>query len=128
MFRLSRNEEVNNLLFSWLEMDNTGFSTLLMDYDISYANFEDKDSILLNITSHGLLHHLWKSIFRILDAVDENPIFYVGDADKRVSTGLLVVSAALATCNTVHVFGLFPFGCDKDGNRVSYHYWEVTTT
>ncbi|XP_077864103.1 alpha-N-acetylneuraminide alpha-2,8-sialyltransferase-like [Saccoglossus kowalevskii] len=44
--------------------------------------------------------------------------------NKRVTTGLLLVSLALTRCDELNLFGFWPFDTDKEGNYVPYHYTE----
>ncbi|XP_070534392.1 alpha-2,8-sialyltransferase 8E-like [Ptychodera flava] len=41
-----------------------------------------------------------------------------------VSSGLLLLSAAMSFCEEVHLFGFWPFSEDPDGKPLHYHYYE----
>lgn len=43
---------------------------------------------------------------------------------KRLSTGLFMVSLALALCKEVTVYGFWPFAIDLDEQPVSHHYYD----
>ncbi|XP_066282119.1 alpha-N-acetylneuraminide alpha-2,8-sialyltransferase-like isoform X2 [Branchiostoma lanceolatum] len=47
---------------------------------------------------------------------------------KRITSGLLVVTIALAMCEETHVYGFWPFSTDLDGNPLNYHYYDRAVT
>ena len=50
-----------------------------------------------------------------------------GVRGQRASTGAIMVAAALSACapGRVHLYGFFPFGCDKDRRAIPYHFYEA---
>ena len=46
---------------------------------------------------------------------------------KFLSTGFYFVNSALAMCDSVHVYGFWPFDTSIDGRRVHYHYFDDIT-
>eukprot|EP00058_Branchiostoma_floridae_P004590 XP_002590078.1 hypothetical protein BRAFLDRAFT_83348 [Branchiostoma floridae] len=47
---------------------------------------------------------------------------------KRISSGLLVVTIAIAMCEETHVYGFWPFSTDLDGKPLNYHYYDRAVT
>ncbi|XP_018415284.1 PREDICTED: alpha-2,8-sialyltransferase 8F-like [Nanorana parkeri] len=43
---------------------------------------------------------------------------------KRLSSGLMLVSAAIELCNKVNLYGFWPFSNDTEGNAISHHYYD----
>ncbi|KAM4749428.1 alpha-2,8-sialyltransferase 8E-like [Rhinophrynus dorsalis] len=43
---------------------------------------------------------------------------------KRLSSGLMLVSAALELCEKVTLYGFWPFGQDPEGNPIPHHYYD----
>ncbi|XP_016429756.1 alpha-2,8-sialyltransferase 8E-like [Sinocyclocheilus rhinocerous] len=43
----------------------------------------------------------------------------------RLSTGFMLISAALEVCEHVHVYGFWPFDTDLQDNPVPYHYYDL---
>ncbi|KAL0970530.1 hypothetical protein UPYG_G00243310 [Umbra pygmaea] len=43
---------------------------------------------------------------------------------KRLSTGLILTSAAMEICEEVHLYGFWPFALDLSQNPVSHHYYD----
>ncbi|XP_077987662.1 CMP-N-acetylneuraminate-poly-alpha-2,8-sialyltransferase-like [Glandiceps talaboti] len=42
----------------------------------------------------------------------------------RLSSGMLLFTAAVGMCEEVHLYGFWPFKEDMNGNRVYYHYFD----
>ncbi|KAJ1080287.1 hypothetical protein NDU88_000506 [Pleurodeles waltl] len=42
----------------------------------------------------------------------------------RLSSGLMLVSAALELCDTITLYGFWPFSTDWKGRKLSYHYYD----
>lgn len=47
-----------------------------------------------------------------------------GLKERRLSTGFMLISAALEMCEHVHVYGFWPFGTDLQENPIPYHYYD----
>ncbi|ROL01480.1 Alpha-2,8-sialyltransferase 8F [Anabarilius grahami] len=47
-----------------------------------------------------------------------------GLREERLSTGFMLISAALELCENVHVYGFWPFGSDLQERPVPYHYYD----
>ncbi|XP_073795567.1 alpha-N-acetylneuraminide alpha-2,8-sialyltransferase isoform X4 [Danio rerio] len=47
-----------------------------------------------------------------------------GLKEPRLSSGFILISAALEMCEHVHVYGFWPFGTDLQENPVPYHYYD----
>ncbi|CAH1244053.1 ST8SIA4 [Branchiostoma lanceolatum] len=48
------------------------------------------------------------------------------DADfktKWPSTGSIMSALAACVCDQIHLYGFYPFGMDKDGREIEYHYY-----
>ncbi|XP_056425023.1 alpha-2,8-sialyltransferase 8F-like [Hyla sarda] len=43
---------------------------------------------------------------------------------KRLSSGIMVVSAAIELCKKVTLYGFWPFPQDLDGNTIPHHYYD----
>ncbi|XP_056305446.1 ST8 alpha-N-acetyl-neuraminide alpha-2,8-sialyltransferase 7.1 [Danio aesculapii] len=58
-----------------------------------------------------------------LNALD---LFWKGRGlkEKRLSTGFMLISAALEMCEHVHVYGFWPFDTDLQENPIPYHYYD----
>ncbi|XP_035661957.1 CMP-N-acetylneuraminate-poly-alpha-2,8-sialyltransferase-like [Branchiostoma floridae] len=42
---------------------------------------------------------------------------------KRPSTGTIMFALAASLCDQIHLYGFYPFGKDKYGRRIKYHYY-----
>ncbi|KAK2886069.1 hypothetical protein Q8A67_016906 [Cirrhinus molitorella] len=47
-----------------------------------------------------------------------------GLKEFRLSSGFMLISTALELCESVHVYGFWPFGTDLQDNPVPYHYYD----
>ncbi|XP_070533163.1 alpha-2,8-sialyltransferase 8E-like [Ptychodera flava] len=45
-------------------------------------------------------------------------------SEFRITSGLLLFSAAMSFCEEVHLYGYWPFLEDPDGNPIYYHYFD----
>ncbi|XP_070546743.1 alpha-2,8-sialyltransferase 8E-like [Ptychodera flava] len=45
--------------------------------------------------------------------------------ETRVTTGLILITAAVSFCEEVHVYGFWPFSEDPDGKTLNYHYFDA---
>ncbi|XP_068128140.1 alpha-2,8-sialyltransferase 8F-like isoform X2 [Hyperolius riggenbachi] len=43
---------------------------------------------------------------------------------KRLSSGMMLVSAAIELCHSVTLYGFWPFSLDLDGNLLTHHYYD----
>ncbi|XP_005005596.1 alpha-2,8-sialyltransferase 8E isoform X5 [Cavia porcellus] len=50
--------------------------------------------------------------------------FSLGVRAKRISTGLILVTAALELCEEVHLFGFWAFPMNPSGLYISHHYYD----
>jgi len=87
---------------------------------------EGEDAFTRSVDAYaikGIKAHVWNDAF--VDAV-EAWFHSMGLRGQRVSSGLLMVAAAITSCGPgrVRIYGFFPFGCDGGGRRIPYHYYE----
>lgn len=48
----------------------------------------------------------------------------LGVRAKRISTGLILVTAALELCEEVHLFGFWAFPMNPSGYHITHHYYD----
>ncbi|XP_035658910.1 alpha-2,8-sialyltransferase 8B-like isoform X2 [Branchiostoma floridae] len=61
-----------------------------------------------------------RQIWEVLDK-DHN-------SEDRPSTGLLLVEIAITLCDSVRLYGFYPFARDQQSHTVPYHYWDNVTS
>ncbi|XP_018428986.1 PREDICTED: alpha-2,8-sialyltransferase 8E-like [Nanorana parkeri] len=91
--------------FSYVHNKDVSFRAL---YSVEDFNLENKvvffhPEYLKNLSSH------WKEM---------------GVQANRLSSGLMMVSAAIELCNKVTLYGFWPFPRDPEGNAIPHHYYD----
>ncbi|KAM4678385.1 alpha-2,8-sialyltransferase 8F-like [Discoglossus pictus] len=120
-------QSLNEYRKPFIDMIKTYDSAFILMPAFSYeANIDISFKVLYSLEDFGLHKRV---IFFHPEYLKNLSLYWKkkGLKVKRLSSGLMLVSAAIELCEKVTLYGFWPFSKDLQGNTISHHYYDNMT-